>query len=254
MKILISPAKSLDFESKLPTTRGTQAAFLKSTKDVNATLQNLSKKEIEDLMNISPKLADLNFNRYHEFEAKHDKINSRPAIYAFSGDVYVGFDAATFPTEKLDQLQNQLRILSGYYGILKPLDLIQPHRLEMGTKLKVGDKKDLYELWKEKVTAFLNSEMTKNEILVNLASNEYFKVIDSKNIKGPIVTPIFKDYKNGKLKVIVFYTKKARGAMVRYIVENNITDIDGLIGFDFEGYGYSEELSNEKSNELVFTR
>ncbi|HET8885178.1 MAG TPA: peroxide stress protein YaaA [Salinimicrobium sp.] len=254
MKIVISPAKSLDFKTPLPTTRGTQPAFLDTTKKVNQKLQKLSKNKISGLMHISDKLADLNYMRYREFEAEHNKKNARPAIFAFSGEVYLGFEAHTFPMEKLDALQDTLRILSGYYGILKPLDLIQAHRLEMGTKLSVARKKDLYDLWRTKITGFLNSEMSENELLVNLASNEYFKSVDTKKLKASVVTPVFKDYKNGKLKVIVFYTKKARGAMARYIVENDINDLDGIKAFDQDGYRYSEELSKANKSELIFTR
>lgn len=253
MKIVISPAKTLDYETKLPTTRGTQPEFLDTTATVNRKLARMSKKEISELMGISDKLADLNYTRYHEFQEEHNKKNSRPAVYAFNGDVYTGLDAYTIPTEKLDFLQHSLRILSGYYGILRPLDLIQPYRLEMGTSLSVGRNKDLYELWQEKVTDYLNAELAEDELFVNLASNEYFKAVDVKKLKVPVITPVFKDYKNGKLKIISFFAKKARGSMVRFIVDSEAKTVEDLKAFDYDGYRYSEEESAKK-NVLVFTR
>ena len=253
MKIVISPAKSLDYETKLPTTRGTQPAFLETTAQVNRKLSRMSKKEISELMGISDKLADLNHARYQEFEEEHNKKNSRPAVYAFAGDVYTGLDAYTIPTEKLDDLQNTLRILSGYYGILKPLDLIQPYRLEMGTNLAVGRNNNLYELWQKDITGNLNNELEDDELFVNLASQEYFKSVDTKELKVPVITPVFKDFKNGKLKIISFYAKKARGSMVRYIIDSGAKTIEDLKAFDYDGYRYSEEESTKK-NEMVFTR
>lgn len=253
MKIVISPAKSLDYENKLPTTRGTQPPFLETTAKVNRKLSRMSKKEISELMSISDKLADLNYTRYQDFEEDHNKTNSRPAVYAFAGDVYTGLDAYTIPTDKLDDLQNTLRILSGYYGILRPLDLIQPYRLEMGTNLSVGQNNNLYDLWQEKVTNYLNKELKDDELFVNLASQEYFKAVDVKELKVPVITPVFKDFKNGKLKIISFYAKKARGSMVRYIIDTGAKTMDDLKAFDYDGYRYSDEESG-KQNELVFTR
>ncbi len=253
MKIVISPAKSLDYETKLPTTRGTQPSFLERTAQINRKLARMSKKEISELMGISDKLADLNHSRYQEFEEDHNKKNSRPAVYAFAGDVYTGLDAYTIPTEKLDDLQNTLLMLSGFYGILKPLDLIQPYRLEMGTDLSVGRNKNLYELWNEDITNFLNNELEEDELFVNLASQEYFKAVDTKKLKVPVITPVFKDFKNGKLKIISFYAKKARGSMVRYIIDTGAKTVEDLKGFNYDDYRYSEEESG-KENELVFTR
>lgn len=253
MKIVVSPAKTLDYESKLPTTRGTQPYFLETTSTINRKLARMSKKEISELMDISDKLADLNYSRYQEFSEEHNKDNSRPAAYAFAGDVYTGLEAYTIPTNKIDFLQNTLRILSGYYGILRPLDLIQPYRLEMGTSLAVGRKKNLYELWQEKLTTFLNNELEEDELFVNLASQEYFKAINVEKLKVPVVTPVFKDFKNGKLKIISFFAKKARGSMVRYIVDTEAETIEDLKGFDYDGYRFSAEETEDK-NELVFTR
>ena len=253
MKIVISPAKSLNFESDLPTTRGTQPQFLETAAQINRKLARMSKQEIGDLMNISDKLADLNYTRYQDFQEDHTKKNSRPAVYAFDGDVYTGLDAYTIPTDKLDRLQDTLRILSGMYGMLRPLDLIQPYRLEMGTKLPIERKDNLYEVWKETVTKALNDELEDDELFINLASNEYFGAVDTKKLKVPVITPVFKDWKNDKLKVISFYAKKARGLMVRYIIDTDAKTIEDLKGFNYEGYSFSEEYTKKK-NELVFVR
>ena len=253
MKIVISPAKSLNFESDLPTTRGTQPQFLETAAQINRKLARMSKQEIGDLMSISDKLADLNYTRYQDFQEAHTKKNSRPAVYAFDGDVYTGLDAYSIPTDKLDRLQDTLRILSGMYGMLKPLDLIQPYRLEMGTKLPIERKDNLYEVWKETVTKALNDELEDDELFINLASNEYFGAVDTKKLKVPVITPVFKDWKNDKLKVISFYAKKARGLMVRYIIDTNAKTIEDIKGFNYEGYSFSEEYTKKK-NELVFVR
>ncbi|SDR66502.1 hypothetical protein SAMN04487764_0066 [Gillisia sp. Hel1_33_143] len=253
MKILLSPAKSLDFESKLPTTRGTQPQFLDTTIKINKKLSRQTKNELMDLMSISEKLADLNYGRYKDFQEDHTKENSRPAMYAFDGDVYSGLDAYTIPSEKLDALQNKLRILSGLYGILRPLDLMQPYRLEMGTSIGIERNDTLYEVWQTKITDSLNKEMEENELFINLASNEYFKAVAAKKLKAEVITPVFKDLKNGKLKIISFFAKKARGAMVRYIIDKDVETIEQLKSFDYEGYRYSKnESPNDK--ELVFTR
>lgn len=252
MKIVISPAKTLDFKSKLPTARGTQPPFLETTAKINRKLSRMSRRELSELMGISDKLADLNHSRYQEFEEEHTRDNSRPAVYAFAGDVYAGLEAYTIATENLDRLQDRLRILSGYYGLLRPLDLVQPHRLEMGTDLPVSRKKNLYDLWREKITSRLNSELGKDELFVNLASGEYFKALDAKKLQGIMVTPVFKDYKNGTLKVISFFAKKARGAMVRYLIDRDIQSFEGIKGFNTDGYRFSEKEST--GHVLVFTR
>ncbi|MEX1382960.1 peroxide stress protein YaaA [Lutibacter sp.] len=252
MKLVISPAKSLDFETPVPTAEFTQGIFLNEAEKLSAVLKKKSPKKLSELMHISPKLGELNWQRNQDWQLPFSLENARQAIYAFSGDVYTGLDAYTLPLEKLAQLQNKLRILSGQYGILKPLDLMQPYRLEMGTKLKIGRKENLYQFWDKKVTEALNAELENNEVFVNLASNEYFKVIDTKLLKVPIITPVFKDYKGEKLKIISFFAKKARGLMVRYIIDNNIETVEGLKGFNSEGYMFDSNLSNEK--ELVFTR
>lgn len=253
MKIVISPAKSLDFETKLPTNRFTQPKFLKEAELINNKLERKSKSALKELMNISDKLAELNYQRYKDFSTPFTKENSRPAVYAYAGDVYTGLDAYSLPVEKLDRLQDTLRILTGMYGLLRPLDLIQPYRLEMGNKLSVNGKKNLYDFWKETITDQLNKELKDDALFLNLASVEYFKALDEKELKVPVISPVFKDFKNGKLKIIAFYAKKARGSMVRYVLDRNVDNLDGVLGFDYDGYGYSEEYT-EKENEPVFVR
>ncbi len=253
MKIVISPAKSLDFETTLPTKQHTELSFSSEAEKLNAILQKKSPKKLTELMSISDKLAQLNWQRNQDFNLPFTQENARQAVYAFKGDVYIGLDAYTIPEEKLSALQNQLRILSGLYGILKPLDLIQPYRLEMGTKLKIGRKNNLYEFWKKSITAHLNDELLEDELFVNLASNEYFSAIDVKALKVPVITPQFKDWKGDKLKMISFFAKKARGMMVRYIIDTGAETIEDLKGFNYEGYGFSEEYTT-KPNELVFVR
>ena len=253
MKIVISPAKSLDFESPLPTKLYSEYGFQKQSLAIDAVLKKKSPKQLSDLMSISDKLSDLNWQRNQlRNVAEITTENARPAIYAFSGDVYIGLDSYSLSEEKINLLQDQLRILSGLYGLLKPLDLMQPYRLEMGTKLPIGANKNLYEFWKATITKELNSQLEKDELFVNLASNEYFDAVDVKKLKVPVVTPEFKDYKDGKLKIISFFAKKARGMMVRYILDTNAQTMDDLKGFNHEGYSFDANLS--KGNKLVFTR
>ncbi|MGY3792774.1 peroxide stress protein YaaA [uncultured Aquimarina sp.] len=253
MKIVVSPAKSLDFETALPTQKYTEPSFLVEAEKLNTILQKKSPKNLSDLMSISDKLAQLNWQRNQDWSLPFTQENARPAVYAFNGDVYTGLDGYSIPEDKLDVLQDKLRILSGLYGILKPLDLIQPYRLEMGTKLKVGRSNNLYEFWKKQLTEQLNNELKDDELFVNLASNEYFSAIDKKALKVPVITPQFKDWKGDKLKMISFFAKKARGMMVRYIIDTGAETIEDLKGFNYDGYGYSEEYTT-KPNELVFVR
>lgn len=252
MKIVISPAKSLDYTSELPTKRYTEAQFLNKSETIQKALKKKKPKDLMELMSISEKLADLNWQRNQNWQLPFTPENARPAVYAFNGDVYVGLDAYTIPEEKLTILQDKLRILSGLYGLLKPLDLIQEYRLEMGTSLQVGTKKNLYEFWKKTITDALNKELQKDELFINLASNEYFSAVDVKSLKVPVITPEFKDYKDGKLKMISFFAKKARGLMVRYIIDNNVETLDELKNFNYEGYAFDANLS--QGNKLVFTR
>ena len=252
MKIVISPAKSLDFETQLPTARFTQSEFISKSVTIHKTLKKKKPKQLIELMSISEKLADLNWKRNQEWTTPFTAENARPAVYAFNGDVYTGLDAYTITEDKLDDLQDKLRILSGLYGVLKPLDLMQPYRLEMGTSMPIGTKKNLYEFWKKTVTDSLNKELSKDELFINLASNEYFNAVDVKVLKTTIITPEFKDYKDGKLKMISFFAKKARGLMVRYIIDTNTQTIDDLKQFNYDGYAFDANLS--KGNKLVFTR
>lgn len=253
MKIVISPAKSLDFETELPTTRFSEPQFLEQSKKLNAVLVKKKPKALAKLMSISDKLAELNWERNQQFSVPFTPENARPAVYSFNGDVYQGLDAKSIPADKLDRLQDTLRILSGLYGILKPLDLIQPYRLEMGTQLRVARKKNLYEFWQKELTAHLNGELEDNELFINLASNEYSGALDAKNLKVPVITPVFKDWKNDKLKVISFFAKKARGSMVRYILDTNAQTLEDIKGFDYDGYTFSA-AHTLKENEPVFVR
>ena len=252
MKLVLSPAKSLDYETKLPTSKTTDGQFLKEADQLNKVLKKKSAKDLSELMHISDNLGQLNFERNQEWELPFTQDNARPAIYAFSGDVYRGIDAYTIDTKKLDKVEDTVRILSGLYGILKPLDLVQPYRLEMGTKLPVGKNKNLYEFWQKKVTKALNEELEDDELFINLASNEYFKAVDTKALKVPVVNIVFKEFKNDKYKIVAFYAKLARGLMTRYIIDTDAKTVDDIKAFNYENYGFSDELSSE--NELVFTR
>lgn len=252
MKIVISPAKSLNFEKELPTAQYTESSFLKQSREIQKVLRQQSPDNLSELMHISDKLADLNWERNQVWKTPFTRNNARPAIYTFDGDVYTGLDAYSIPIEKIAILQDKLRILSGLYGLLKPLDLMQAYRLEMGTKLTIGAKTNLYDFWKSTITTALNKELRKGELFVNLASAEYFSAIDIKALKVPIITPDFKDYKDGKLKIISFFAKKARGMMVRYIIDSNAETIEDLKGFNYDGYQFDANLS--KGNNLVFTR
>lgn len=252
MKIVISPAKSLNFEKELPTTQHTEPSFLKESSQIHKVLKQESPKQLSELMSISDKLADLNWKRNQDWKTPFTVENARPALYTFDGDVYTGLDGYSIPLDKLDTLQGSLRILSGLYGLLKPLDLMQAYRLEMGTKLPIGESKNLYEFWKTTITKSLNKELEKDELFINLASNEYFSAIDVKALKVPVITPDFKDYKDGKLKIISFFAKKARGMMVRYIIDTDAKTLDDLKGFNYDGYQFDSNLS--KGNNLIFTR
>ncbi|MCL7754702.1 peroxide stress protein YaaA [Polaribacter sp. Z022] len=252
MKIIISPAKSLDFESKVVTSLHTQPRFLEQSEKLNKKLKTISKKKLSELMKISDDLARLNYDRNQEWETPFTSENAKQAIYAFTGEVFRGIDVNSLEEEKLPLLQNNLRILSGLYGLLKPLDLIQPYRLEMGTRLKVGRRENLYKFWDDTLAKSLNEELNDDELLINLASSEYFKAVPKKVLKVPMITPVFKDFKNGQYKTIMTFAKKARGLMVRYIIDNNVKTIEELKDFDVDKYRFSEEMSTE--TELVFTR
>ncbi len=227
--------------------------FLEQSTKLNSVLAKKKPKALAKLMSISDNLAELNWERNQQFSTPFTPDNARPAVYAFNGDVYQGLDAYSISEDKLETLQDTLRILSGLYGILRPLDLMQPYRLEMGTQLKVARKKNLHEFWKKQLTAHLNEELEEGELFVNLASNEYFGALDEKVLKSEVITPIFKDWKNDKLKVISFFAKKARGSMVRYILDSNAKTLDDIKGFDYDGYVFSQEHTL-KANQPVFVR
>ena len=252
MKIIISPAKSLDFETKVPTSLHSQPQFLEDSVKLNKKLKTLSRKRLSEFMGISTDLAALNYERNQNWSLPFTPENSKQAIFAFTGEVFRGIDVNSLASDKVPVLQERLRILSGLYGLLKPLDLIQPYRLEMGKKLKVGKTETLYKFWGDKITNALNEEIADNDLFINLASSEYFKAVNQKVLKVPMITPVFKDFKNGQYKTIMTFAKKARGLMVRYIIDNNIKTVEALKGFDTDGYGFSESMSTE--TELVFTR
>lgn len=252
MKIVISPAKSLNFETEAPSTVVTQPIFLKESERLNKILKKKSARSLSKLMSISPALGQLNFERNQNWELPFSKDNAKQAIYAFTGEVYRGIDVNSLPLEDLSFLQDSLRILSGQYGVLKPLDLMQAYRLEMSTRLKVGVKPNLYKFWDKKITEALNAELEEGELFVNLASNEYFKVLQPKLLKTKVITPVFKEFKNGEYKVVMTFAKLARGLMVRYIVDHKIDSVEGIKGFNVNGYGFDENLSTD--TELVFTR
>lgn len=253
MKILISPAKSLTDNLSLPELQFTQPQFLEEATTINVILKKKSVKALGQLMSLSDNLSQLNWQRNQDFQLPFTTENARPAVYTFNGDVYQGLDVATLAPKHLQALQSKLRILSGLFGVLRPLDLIQPYRLEMGTGLGVRGKKDLYAFWKSKIAPQLNSELEEGALLVNLASNEYFKAVDTAAITAPVVTPQFKDFKNGKLKIISFYAKKARGRMARFLIENECTAVEDLQAFAEDGYTFSASATAD-AMQPVFVR
>jgi len=240
MLIVLSPAKSLDYKTPAKVKAPTLPEFASESAKLIADLKKLSPQEVADLMGLSDQLAALNVGRYRDWSKKFTEENSKPAIYAFNGDVYDGFDVKTLSAKALDFAQDHIRILSGLYGALRPLDLMQPYRLEMGTSFKNARGKDLYAFWGERVTDSLKQllECQKNPVLLNLASEEYFKVLQAKDLDCPVISPVFQDAKDGKYKIISFYAKRARGLMARYVAENRITDPADLKGFNLDGYKY----------------
>ena len=246
MIAVVSPAKSLDFEKPFDV-KTTKPRLLECTKELISVLKKKTPDEVRDLMSISDNLAELNVERYNAFKATHSEKNSKPSVLAFQGDVYQGLKAETFDHDKLDFAQKHFRILSGLYGLLRPLDLIQPYRLEMGTKLAFDDYKTLYQYWDDKILKLLQKDLRAqgDDILVNLASVEYFKSVDRKKMPFRVIDVEFKDLNNGQFKIVSFFAKKARGLMSRYIIENEINNPDLLRGFDYEGYWFDEENSSK---------
>lgn len=253
MIAVVSPAKNLDFKSKYDV-KTTQPRLLDCTNELIDVMRSKSVDDVTELMSISRQLAGLNVHRFKEYRPAHTAENSQPSVFAFNGDVYQGLQAQTFDEGKLEFAQKHLRILSGLYGLLRPLDLIQPYRLEMGTKLAFDDFKTLYQYWDNTILNLLLEDLKEqgDDIIVNLASNEYFKSIDKKNVPARVIDVEFKDLKNDKYKIVSFYAKKARGLMSRFIIENAITNPDDLRGFDYKGYYFDESESSE--NKLAFKR
>ena len=247
MKIIISPAKKLN-ENKVLLSNTSKVIFEKEANILIKQLQSYSVVDLKKIMNISDNLSKLNYDRFQNFDLNSD--DSLPAVLLFKGDVYRGLQADNFSEDTLKYAQKKLRILSGLYGILKPLDRIYPYRLEMGTSLVNERGSDLYSFWGDTVKNYLLSEMDKDECLINLASNEYSKVLSLKSFDRKVITPVFKDFKNGKLKVISFFAKRARGEMAKFILSNKIVQVSDLKIFEYEGYRYSDEINNQ----LLFTR
>ncbi|QYK00609.1 peroxide stress protein YaaA [Shewanella psychrotolerans] len=254
MLILVSPAKTLDYETPAKTTEYTLPDLLAHSKELIQECRKLTPADIASLMKVSDKIAGLNAARFSSWSADFTLDNAKQAVFAFRGDVYTGLDVDSLSEASLSRVQKQLRILSGLYGLLRPLDLMQPYRLEMGTRLANARGSNLYQFWGDIITEQVNTALAEqgDDIIVNLASNEYFKSVKPKKLNGQLITPIFKDKKNGQYKVISFFAKKARGMMVRYIVENEVNDYDALIKFDVAGYYYSEAESS--LHEPVFLR
>ena len=254
MLAIISPAKTLDFETLSLTNSSSCPEFLDHSQNLIDTLRTLPQSKLCSLMSISSKLAALNEQRYQDWSLPFTTSNAKQAIMAFKGDVYTGFTFEEYNEKDFDYAQNHLRILSGLYGLLRPLDLIQPYRLEMGTKLATPQGKNLYDFWGSKLTNALNGAIKNSgiQILVNLASNEYYNAVDKTVLQGRVITPIFKDYKNGDLKIISFFAKKARGAMSDYLVRHRINKPEGLKEFKGLGYRFNENLT--KNDNWVFTR
>ncbi|MFK7787673.1 MAG: peroxide stress protein YaaA [Crocinitomicaceae bacterium] len=253
MKVLLSPAKALDMDKQINAPSASAPIFMDKSESLVKKLSKFSSRKIGEMMHLSKDLSDLNQERYQSWGADTELNDENTyAIAAFNGEVYRGFDAPSLTEEKLREAQDTVRILSGLYGILKPLDVIYPYRLEMGTRWSVTPKTtSLYKFWGTKIADALNEE-NEDEIIVNLASTEYFKAVDKKVLKGRVITPTFKDLKNGEYKTIMVFAKRARGQMARYIVDHSISNPEDIKGFDTDGYGYDENLSSE--NDWVFTR
>ncbi|PKP44605.1 MAG: peroxide stress protein YaaA [Bacteroidetes bacterium HGW-Bacteroidetes-12] len=253
MLVVISPAKKLD-TSGVKHQKFTVPSFINQSEQLIQQLRKLSPKDLKQLMKISDDLAELNNQRYFSWNKKHDLEKCKQALFAFTGEVYAGLNAISFSESEVENAQKHLRILSGLYGVLKPLDLIHPYRLEMGTKLKIENYSNLYEFWRDVIVDDINKSIKENKdkVLINLASNEYFKAINKKKLIAPVITPVFKDFNKGSYKTVMMYAKKARGAMASFILKNKITKPEELTAFDIDGYLFNKDVSNE--NEFVFYR
>ena len=254
MLTVISPAKTLDFDTPTVTDTFSQPAHLTQSRKLVKRLRQLSAPDLSKLMNVSDNIAELNQQRFKNWKTPFKPENARQALFAFKGDVYIGLDAYSMTAQNVDFAQDHLRILSGLYGVLRPLDLMQPYRLEMGTRIDTEEGSNLYQFWDGRITKTLNQELKQSNTnsLINLASNEYFKSIKSKLLKAEVITPVFKDYNKGSYQVIGFFAKKARGLMARYLIDNEIDNPAELMNFSAQGYAYNAAMSN--SHEWVFTR
>ena len=254
MLMLLSPAKTLDYETPATTNSFSIPDYLGKSFELVEVLKQKSFLDLMELMQVSQKIAELNVERFNQWKLPFSTENAKQAVLAFKGDVYTGLDASALSENRLAYTQSHLRILSGLYGLLRPLDLMQPYRLEMGLKLTTKKGENLYQFWGEKITDALNVLLAKQDepVLINLASNEYFKSVQKKNLDGRLITPEFKDWKNGKYKMISFFAKKARGLMVRYAIDHNIQKAEVLQNFDYDGYHFNLELS--RADKWVFSR
>jgi cytoplasmic iron level regulating protein YaaA (DUF328/UPF0246 family) len=254
MLLLLSPAKKLDYDSPLHIKKHTQPLFVEQSKALIKVLKTKSAEDVAELMSLSAALSELNVSRYREWKPVFTQENARPAALAFNGDVYEGLEAPTLSAAQLDWAQEHIAILSGLYGVLRPLDLMQPYRLEMGTKLVTPKGKNLYEFWGNRISAYLNERVAtqRSKVIVNLASEEYFKAVDLKALKAPVVQCVFQEAKADGWKIVSFYAKRARGLMARYVIQNKIANPDGLQGFDTEGYRYDASASSPEK--LIFRR
>ena len=254
MLTVISPAKTLDFDTPTVTDTFTQPVHLTQSRKLVRRMRQLSGQELSKLMHVSGNIADLNQQRFKKWKTPFNAENARQAIFAFRGDVYIGLDAYSMTAQNVDFAQGHLRILSGLYGVLRPLDLMQAYRLEMGIRIDTDTGNNLYQFWDGRITKTLNQELKQSgsNTLINLASNEYFKSIKPKQLKADVITPVFKDYNKGSYQVIGFFAKKARGLMARYLIENEIDKPAELMDFSAEGYAFNKTISN--SNKWVFTR
>ena len=254
MLTVISPAKTLDFRSPAITDEFSQPAHLTQSRKLMRHLRNFSSSDLSSLMKVSSEIADLNVERNRRWKTPFTPDNAKQALFAFKGDVYIGLDADSMNADNIQFAQKHLRVLSGLYGLLRPLDLMQPYRLEMGSRLATDQGTNLYQFWDMRITRTLNSELKaiNSNVLLNLASNEYFKAIKSKAIKGQIITPVFKDYHQGKYQIIGFFAKKARGLMARHIIDEQIDEVEQIKNFDREGYIFNPSLSSQ--TDWVFSR
>ena len=253
MIYLLSPAKTLDYESTVPSLKVTMPRFLEDSAELVKIMKKRSPADLEELMGISSKLADLNKDRFQDWKADYTEDEARAAILAFKGDVYQGLDVENWSKAHFTEAQKSVRILSGLYGILRPLDLMLPYRLEMGTKLENERGANLYQFWGSQLTDSLNEELKgEKDAVINLASKEYFTAVKPKDLIAPVVTPVFKDWKNGKYKIISFYAKKARGTMAAWAIQNKVSKPEELKKFNSDGYSYDDQLSDDSS--WVFTR